>query len=637
MSQPQKTIKRIVSLAVAMIVVAMVGTGVFLGFAQFNPDVTSEYQLVHNNTSGFRYFAWDKKGNKREIEARYGQDGFLSDFSGTIQEMTGKITWVGFSGVLTKSIEGAILSISNAGSIPFIIFLDDEVFFTDFAGEGTASTLDRMPSIEVNFKPVFDRQSPRCIALTLPENYVGRTVTVVEYVADPIEYYYPMILSIVNSDTERVQYLASYGPNILTAGLCIGLLLLLSTLFVFRLFSDPVDALGLLLPIAFMFIHTVSKLAIPNFSVSFKVQDIKDFFVAFAYYCSCDLLLIFVGFKLSHWTKFILLGSSGVHLFFTTFQLLRLQLTGEDLWLYSHFLAYLGLFACVTALVLIIKQSRSSLSFLHGTIGVILYVIYFIVSTMVLKRVNYGLYVENISIFSSFRTLNLISQFNFFSVIMAIFAAVYASAESITDVMSKRIDRSKDSQLKSIKEVFFNGEQNEAYLKDPLMIAVSQILDLSRIEESRLVLKTKPCELAELIEHTLDTYYPKYSKNRNRLVFERSDLEQEVLCDKERIAIVLVSLINNASQNTRRGTITVRVLSEDDASIVEVEDNGKGMSPQQLSKIFTKLSFEENLGLYFCKHIIDEHGGDLQVLSEMGKGTTVRFSLPLASEVAYVF
>ncbi len=190
-------------------------------------------------------------------------------------------------------------------------------------------------------------------------------------------------------------------------------------------------------------------------------------------------------------------------------------------------------------------------------------------------------------------------------------------------------------------------EAERHYLKlieseaDRLSLMVSQILDVTRIEENRLIMNVQSCFLADIVRKTLDTYYPVFGKNRNQLIFEPSTKNPQVSCDANRIMQVLVNLISNASHHTQNGIITVKILEEEGIPALEVSDTGRGMDEEEIKHMFERYYTSENkekpdtgrntgtgLGLYICQHIIMEHGGKITVQSEVGKGTTIRFTLP---------
>ena len=106
--------------------------------------------------------------------------------------------------------------------------------------------------------------------------------------------------------------------------------------------------------------------------------------------------------------------------------------------------------------------------------------------------------------------------------------------------------------------------------------------------------------------------------------------------DKGRIAQVIDNLLNNALKFTNEGTISVSVESKDGQAIVSVKDNGQGIDPEILPKLFTKFASKSEtggtgLGLFISKSIIEAHGGKIWAENNSdGKGgAAFSFSLPL--------
>ncbi len=170
-----------------------------------------------------------------------------------------------------------------------------------------------------------------------------------------------------------------------------------------------------------------------------------------------------------------------------------------------------------------------------------------------------------------------------------------------------------------------------------MALMVKQLLDIGRIDEGRMTIDLKPESITEMIQTTMNTYYPVFSKNYNKLRFIPNSSMPIVNCDSMRIIQVLVNLISNASHHTKYGTITISLENKGDMIAVLVSDTGNGISPEQLPFIFERyhssLKTSQNdtgngLGLYICKYIVEAHGGTITAQSEVGKGSTFMFTLP---------
>ena len=120
----------------------------------------------------------------------------------------------------------------------------------------------------------------------------------------------------------------------------------------------------------------------------------------------------------------------------------------------------------------------------------------------------------------------------------------------------------------------------------------------------------------------------------------------DVKASRGQLEQVLVNLLTNAAKATRpgaKGTILIRILAGSPVTTrLEVVDHGTGIDPANLSRIFdpfftTRPAGERRgtgLGLSICHAIITDHGGTITVESEVGKGSTFRVELPVATEEA---
>lgn len=173
---------------------------------------------------------------------------------------------------------------------------------------------------------------------------------------------------------------------------------------------------------------------------------------------------------------------------------------------------------------------------------------------------------------------------------------------------------------------------------DRLYRMIVDLLDLSKIELNKDILKIANIDLKTLIQDTLETMGPEINKKNIEILYYLNPVYAEV--DEDRIKQVIINLLNNALTYTpENGTIIIRLdeFGKDKVKI-EVEDTGIGIPSKNLSRIFERFyrvdkarsreSGGTGLGLAIVKHIIESHGGNIQVESEVGKGTKFKILLP---------
>jgi len=219
-----------------------------------------------------------------------------------------------------------------------------------------------------------------------------------------------------------------------------------------------------------------------------------------------------------------------------------------------------------------------------------------------------------------------------------------------------------------ISQKFLSGvpemENVENYVKliaseaDRLALMVGQLLDVTRIEEGRMAMHTKPSSIMEIVQDTVSTYSSVFGKNNNKLSMAGIPDLPFVLCDGHRVAQVLVNLISNAARHTADGTITITAEEQESPEFgvrssapnkntsgfvrVAIADTGEGIAPERLSTIFDRFKSGADgktppgresgtgLGLYICRFIVEAHGGTIGIESAPGVGTMVWFTIPIA-------
>lgn len=166
---------------------------------------------------------------------------------------------------------------------------------------------------------------------------------------------------------------------------------------------------------------------------------------------------------------------------------------------------------------------------------------------------------------------------------------------------------------------------------------VADLLDISRIEMGQgFSLKRRPCDLVALIRRKVAAHIVGTRRHSFRLLLPETPVTAVV--DADKVAQVLDNVLSNAVKySPGGGVVEVRLRPGEDAHEVSVRDNGMGMSPEQLTRVFEKFYRGDasntgipgtGLGMSIVKHLIEAHGGEVAVESAKDVGTTVRFTLP---------
>ena len=166
----------------------------------------------------------------------------------------------------------------------------------------------------------------------------------------------------------------------------------------------------------------------------------------------------------------------------------------------------------------------------------------------------------------------------------------------------------------------------------------ANILDASRIESNTLKLNKEVFDLSQKVLQVIDDLkIITYRENKNIKIVSNSIPDKlEIYADKSRIFEVLSNLIRNSIRfsDEEEATIIVNVEQKEGYAVVEVRDNGRGIDPEIMPKLFTKFATKSyqgiGLGLYISKSIVEAHGGKIWAENNRnGKGATFTFTLPV--------
>ncbi|MBD2296896.1 response regulator [Anabaena sphaerica FACHB-251] len=170
-----------------------------------------------------------------------------------------------------------------------------------------------------------------------------------------------------------------------------------------------------------------------------------------------------------------------------------------------------------------------------------------------------------------------------------------------------------------------------------LLRLVNQLLDLQRLDAGRMQPSFHPCNFVEFVTQIVESFRPYCEKKGLRVVTDLFECPT-VYLDMEKFDKVVYNLLSNAMKFTPNGgKITVRLFNDGNACILQIQDTGIGILPEQIPHLFERFrqaegsenrSYEgSGLGLSLVKELVELHGGEVRVQSVYGQGT--QFSIRL--------
>ena len=195
----------------------------------------------------------------------------------------------------------------------------------------------------------------------------------------------------------------------------------------------------------------------------------------------------------------------------------------------------------------------------------------------------------------------------------------------------------KPDQIQHLKSLKFSG--------DYLLTFINDILQINKIEANKVEVEPEPFNLKKKINNIVLALNNSAEDNNVKIHFEYdNNLPENFIADQLKISQILINLIGNSIKFTKNGDIWIRVykISQKDKTYrlrFEIEDNGIGISQEKQDKMFESFSQGSiqinrkyggtGLGLSIVKGLIDILKGDIYVKSEIDKGTTFYFEIPV--------
>lgn len=174
---------------------------------------------------------------------------------------------------------------------------------------------------------------------------------------------------------------------------------------------------------------------------------------------------------------------------------------------------------------------------------------------------------------------------------------------------------------------------------------VSDLLDLSRLESGKIQMDIASYDIKKIIDHSVKPFYRQAEEKNVSINIDINENVPKIKADFNKISWVLANLIGNALRYTPEngdGKIEIEVKETSNKLLVSVKDNGKGIPEEYQNKVFEKFiqvrdEKGENtggtgLGLAISKEIVNAHGGDIWIESEMGDGSKFYFTLYIGNK-----
>lgn len=184
-----------------------------------------------------------------------------------------------------------------------------------------------------------------------------------------------------------------------------------------------------------------------------------------------------------------------------------------------------------------------------------------------------------------------------------------------------------------------------------LLYLINDLLDVSKIEAGEMQLFIQVQELYTMLEDAVDNAYAMLDTYDNKadLIDFRIDIDDdlpEIPMDSRRIRQVLNNLLSNGIKFTKEGAVTLKVFATTAGVHFSVHDTGMGIPQEEMPKLFAAFQRTDSatqqaiegtgLGLPISRYMVQQHGSDLTVSSEVGVGTTFAFTLPLDTPISVI-
>ncbi len=202
------------------------------------------------------------------------------------------------------------------------------------------------------------------------------------------------------------------------------------------------------------------------------------------------------------------------------------------------------------------------------------------------------------------------------------------------------------SEDKKVQKAVRQIEDNIAVIiteGERLTALINDVLDIAKLEAGKVEWKEEELSIPEIIAQSISSTQALFPPDTNITVTSKSEENlPAVTGDKDRIIQVIINLISNGAKFTEKGEIVCSAMRTGNKVVISIKDTGIGIAEENQGQIFKR--FKQigdtltdrpkgtGLGLSISKQIVEHHGGEIWVESELGEGSTFSFSLPVSKK-----
>ena len=208
-------------------------------------------------------------------------------------------------------------------------------------------------------------------------------------------------------------------------------------------------------------------------------------------------------------------------------------------------------------------------------------------------------------------------------------ATISLACEALSD---DSIHTDKDSSQAFVKII---KDEN-----DRLQKMVTKILQLARLKKGQLELNQEVVNVEEIIDSIAQSIALQVANRDGELIVNYKATQNDIFADRSHIENIFINLIENALKySAQRPVITIETHNENNMVVVSIADNGIGIAKKELRHIFDEFYRVQKgnvhnasgygLGLSYVKKIVQLHGGNIMVQSEVKKGSIFTVCLPI--------